>query len=194
MVGLLAEHEIWFASAGEKGRRLERDAVDLSGFDFVGRQLAQCCLPNARLDGANFSGADLSGAQLWGASMVGATMIGARFTRAELDKLNAPDAVFDRASLRRCSLIKANLRGASFVEADLSKAVFALADLSGADFGGSRMERTSFGGARLVGVRSAGASGTVLNEAVDVGEQRSDEAAAALRASGGDVSFFVPDG
>ena len=100
---ILKEHQLWFESNGENGKR-----ADLS---------------NKNLIGANLRGADLRYADLRYADLGGADLGGADLREANLR----------RANLRRANLRRANLRRANLIEAALIGADLEGADLEGAD-------------------------------------------------------------
>lgn len=89
----LKQHEIWVASQGKEGRRLNLSGANLEGVDLSGRLLAAAKLDHCILVGANLKGANLAAAALTGANLNGANLAAAELRGADLRWANLREAV-----------------------------------------------------------------------------------------------------
>ena len=114
---ILAAHETWLETGGEKGKQADLSRTDLQGADLVVANLQganlgdanlqeanlySAGLQEARLGSANLQGADLYHADLQGANLTGADLTKAKgLTREQLDEAcgddetNLPDDLAD---------------------------------------------------------------------------------------------------
>ena len=146
-----------------------RIVIDLSGARLEDANFSQANLSGARLDGTYMVGADLRGANVQSAVLRKADLTKARLRKADfsdadlreanlteafaydavLKRVDADDATFESAKLRR-----AQFSGSSFLGTN-----FHQARLEGADFGLSMLGATNFCGANLGGVDFSEATG-----------------------------------
>ncbi len=99
---ILAAHETWLETGGEKGKQ-----ADLSRTDLPGANLFEANLRGANLREANLRGADLRLANLQG---------------AHLFEINLQEVDLRGANLQGADLGRANLEGARLFDANLIKA------------------------------------------------------------------------
>ncbi len=94
---ILAAHQTWLETGGEKGKQADLSRTDLQGAALVG----------ANLVSANLQGADLRGAKLQKAILFRANLQGADLPRADLQGADLPRADLQGADLRGADLTKA---------------------------------------------------------------------------------------
>jgi uncharacterized protein YjbI with pentapeptide repeats len=156
-----------------KGARLPQKS-DLSYFFFDNSQLDYVAIPadskligirichsdlrGAFMDEVNLSYSDLSGSALERitlrkATLIKARFIGSRLACANLIKVVAKEASFNRAKLRKALFSGAKLKKANFGYADLRESNLNEADLSEVDFGSADLSRASFKDAKLNGAK-----------------------------------------
>jgi uncharacterized protein YjbI with pentapeptide repeats len=93
IIDKLRQHEIWVASQGKEGRRLNLSGCNLEGVDLSGKLLAAARLDHTILVGANLKGANLAAAVLTGANLQGANLVSAELRGADLRWTNLREAV-----------------------------------------------------------------------------------------------------
>lgn len=108
-------------------------------------------------ESGDLSGLDLSGIVAADSVLPGASFRDAYLSLAMLDRLVAPQANFNGATLVDASLSEAQLAHSSFVGAKLFKANLQGADLRGADLRGADLRSVTFNNADLRGARIDGA-------------------------------------
>ena len=113
LASILKEHQLWFDSNGQSGKRADLSRIDLHRANLVEVNLIEANLVGTGLRGANLFGANLLGADLLGADLRGANLCG--------------------TSLRGANLVGADLRNADLRNADLREAYLRDADLRNAD-------------------------------------------------------------
>ncbi len=79
---ILAAHEMWLETGGEKGKRADLSHANLQEAELVGAKLQGANLQGANLLEANLQGAYLFGANLQGANLTVANLIFANLTKA----------------------------------------------------------------------------------------------------------------
>ncbi len=84
---ILAAHETWLETGGEKGKQANLSRTDLQGADLVVANLQEAHLGSANLQGADLDHAVLQGANLTGADLTKATGL----TREQLDEACGDD-------------------------------------------------------------------------------------------------------
>ncbi|HZB90002.1 MAG TPA: pentapeptide repeat-containing protein [Stellaceae bacterium] len=89
----MKQHELWVASQGKEGRRLNLSGCNLEGVDLSGRLMAAARLDHTILVGANLKQANLAAAVLTGANLQGANLVCAELRGADLRWANLRDAV-----------------------------------------------------------------------------------------------------
>lgn len=93
IIDKLRQHEIWVASQGKEGRRLNLSGCNLEGVDLSGKLLAAARLDHTILVGANLKGTNLAAAVLTGANLQGANLVSAELRGADLRWANLREAV-----------------------------------------------------------------------------------------------------
>ncbi len=89
----LKMHELWVASQGKEGRRLNLSGSNLEGIDLSGKLLAAAKLDHTILVGANLKNANLAAAVLTGANLQGAILAFAELRGADLRWANLRETV-----------------------------------------------------------------------------------------------------
>ncbi|MFV8755101.1 DUF2169 family type VI secretion system accessory protein [Nannocystaceae bacterium ST9] len=137
-------------------------AINLTGADLSGMELAGADMTGAFLESAKLDGADLRGAKLERAVLAHASLIGTRLDEAQLVKAN-----LGKTTLHDCSLARAELGEAIMVGADLTRANLAGAKLIGTDLGQAKFAATNAQGIEATGLNlmEADLRGVDLREA-----------------------------
>ncbi len=104
---ILAAHEAWVETGGEKGEQADLSDANLSDANLNG----------AKLQGAGLTGANLQGARLYGANLQGAILAFANLQEADLSFANLQEAILRLANLQGADLSFAKLQGADLTEA-----------------------------------------------------------------------------
>ncbi len=152
---LLALHQLWLDSEGNKGQRLDLSGYDLRGLkslknadlamfyaehsvwygqDLSAMKMQASRFKNSDVRNCNFDSADLRGSNFSKSNMVGSKFCNARFEPLQLYRKRMMNTNFSGANLRYTDFKFANLRDANFSNADLSFADFTGADLHRANF------------------------------------------------------------
>lgn len=119
LAGVLADHERWLTSGGEKGSPAH---------------LMRCCLRGRDLRGARLERADLTSADLSGADLSGANLRDVRLSKTILRDASLHDADLTDADLSTAVDLQAGqLAGADLTRATLPEAVRAFDGLKQAD-------------------------------------------------------------
>ena len=89
---ILAAHETWLETGGEKGKQADLSRTDFQGADLGGANLQGADLGGANLQGANVAGANLQEAILYSAKLQGANLTKAKgLTREQRDEACGDD-------------------------------------------------------------------------------------------------------
>ena len=84
LAAILALHQIWLESDGQRGQRADLSGANLRGKVLVGINFRQAALEKADFTDADLRNADLREASLRGAILAGANLVGADATGADL--------------------------------------------------------------------------------------------------------------
>lgn len=136
-----------FTEAILEEARFERS--DLGGSNFTEAQAGEADFSQAMLEDASFVRASLRYANLRGALLDGADFTEADLWGANLQDIEADDAVFRRAHCDEADLGGGDLSGADFAGASLKKARFPKAKLRGVKFDGANLDGAHFDEADL---------------------------------------------
>lgn len=154
LADIIREHHI---------RRVQLEAIDLSGTYLRKANLSDANLQRAVLSDAYLGEVNLSGANLQGADLSGADLRDANLSGANLRYTNLSGAYLRKANLSDANLFDANLSGANLRYANLSDANLLGADLSGADLLVANLSDANLQGATLSGADLRDAILTGLN-------------------------------
>ncbi len=88
MALILAQHELWVHSDGERGKRADLQGAELMGANLEGISLVGANLWRTDLTGANLKGADLKRADLRSACLRGADLRGANLMDADISGID----------------------------------------------------------------------------------------------------------
>ncbi len=94
---ILATHETWLETGGEKGKQANLSRTDLQGASLSGANLREANLVRAKLQGAQLFRAKLQWAQLFDANLQGAILIEANLQGASLWGANLQAANLTKA-------------------------------------------------------------------------------------------------
>ncbi len=144
---ILRRHELWVCGEprGQKAK--------LSGMDFSGVNLRDCCLAGAEFYGANLRRAILMSADLSNANLDGADLSGAYLRCANLSGSSLRNTICCKADFRGANLTNANLVSANFADVMARGAYFDSAQLMNAVLTNANLNRAKFRGANLRGVK-----------------------------------------
>ncbi len=131
---ILAEHDKWIETEGEKGSR-----ADLS---------------NSDLQEANLTNANLQEAYFFEANLQQAYFTEANLQQAEFAGANLQKAFFDSANLQGALLADADLQNAELVDANLQNAIVIGANLRNAELAGANFQEADLTNANLTDVKS----------------------------------------
>jgi uncharacterized protein YjbI with pentapeptide repeats len=175
-------HEVPAMTASEKLRAQDSfedeqfEGLDLTQFDFSGKEFVRCAFRNAklqesrwskvRLEDCAFEECDLTrmvpgDLRAYGVRFKGCKLMGVEWTRATLH----PQLAFEDCNLRYASFVELSLRGTPFVRCKAMEANFVDVDLTEADFTGADLSGASFQGATLARADLSTASGAFLDPA-----------------------------
>jgi uncharacterized protein YjbI with pentapeptide repeats len=185
-------------TAGETFDDQVFEGLDLSDFDFSGKDFTRCTFrnlklqqtrwPRARLEDCIFEGCDLTQMQpldvgAHGVRFKGCKLMGVEWTKASLN----PRLEFEECSLRYASFVDTHLRRTPFLRCNLVEASFIGTDLSEADFSSSDLTGATFQGSSLLKADLRQTKGLFLDPTKNrvKGARISMEAAALLATSFG---------
>jgi uncharacterized protein YjbI with pentapeptide repeats len=153
---ILAEHELYCDSHGQRGRVLNLPEIDFRPMRtlahrrltaliaprsiFFDLDLRKVQLQGADLSGADFRGADLREADLRGAKLVDAQLGRADLRGAQLGPLTIAQGRYVRTDFTRAGLRHADLRGASAVRARFLECALNVARLDGCNLQHAELE------------------------------------------------------
>ena len=154
----IESHVRWIESGGRQGRRLDLEAVRISGAVFAGQDLSgarlrRCALKGADMTGTQMNMADLSYSDLREAVLEEGSYRGTNFRRANLGRAHLAGACCDAMPLDGDRKWPANFDGAILHDADLTNASFVGAVMFNADLGGAIMQGTTLRGVDLGAVK-----------------------------------------
>ena len=154
---MLQKHDLWLATGGKSGKRLNLAKADLQGVQLGSVNLKMAVLNGINLQEALLSGSNLSKALLVEADLGGAHLSDARFIEADLTGAELARATLNRADLSRAKLedahfFRAELIDAILVDADLRRAPLFKSNLSGSDLSGANLEGAGLNEAILRGI------------------------------------------
>lgn len=125
----------------------ERKAIELTGADLGGLDLAECIFRGITAKKASFAGSSLAGAELSEGCFDGADFSSADLQGARFKGVRAPEALFRGAKLARVVLSEGMFFGASFAGADLTAADLTGTNVHKADFTGATLDGAAWDGA-----------------------------------------------
>jgi uncharacterized protein YjbI with pentapeptide repeats len=112
LVKIIKDHEVWFDSMGENGKKADLRGLNLENTQFRNVRLIEADLMGGNFSYSDFSGADLRGANLQDANLSNAIFCGANLEEVDLMWANSKNADFSGANLKGSYLNGADLRGA----------------------------------------------------------------------------------
>ncbi len=151
-------HARWIESGGRSGKRLDLEAVRITGAAFSGRDLSGARLRRCTLRGVNMTGvqmnmADLSYCDLRESVLEDGSFRGTTFRRANLGRAYMAGACCDAMPLDGDRKWPANFEGALLHDTDLTNASFVAAVMLNADVGGAIIQGTTLRGVDLGAVK-----------------------------------------
>jgi uncharacterized protein YjbI with pentapeptide repeats len=126
---IIEDHELWLKTDGEEGKRARFSYVDLSRFDFSGRNLREAYFEYVNLCGAKFIESNLINAEIRNCTLNSVNMSGADICSAffynctiidgTLNNCKAEHLIFEKSTLSCSCLYKFNANNSNFCQSFL---------------------------------------------------------------------------